>query len=164
MAPYQNMKSRYQYCDSCGSLLPAPGFYCVMCDPPALPEEEPGLNFFQTFLRIDLIALVFIAVAIFKLDINSVNLLPEQGIPEAPLKVAEDEDYKIFYKVNVSFANLRDHPNTKTSKILFVLTQGTQVEVLGKKGKWAKIRSKSKPGKKSRTGWLANRLLDSEIK
>ena len=80
------------------------------------------------------------------------------------LKVAEDEDFKLFFKVKVNFANLRDKPNIKTSKVIFVMSKGTPVEVLEKKGKWSKIRLNPKPGEEARTGWLASKLLDSEIK
>lgn len=164
--PYLKMKSRYQYCDSCGTLLPAPGFYCVICDPPQHPELDPdkGLDFSQACLRIALLTLIFLVVAVFKLEINLTSLFQDQSSHEAPLKVSEDEDYYIVYRVKVSFANLRDKPNAKTSTILFVLRQGTQVEVLEKKGKWSKIRSKPGSGEQARTGWLATRLLDSEIK
>jgi uncharacterized protein len=88
----------------------------------------------------------------------------ENRASEASLKVAEDEDFKLFFKVKVSSANLRDKPNTKTSKIIFVLSKGTPVEVLGKKGNWSKIRSNPRSGEESQTGWLASKLLDSEIK
>jgi hypothetical protein len=166
ITPYPKMKHRYQYCDSCGTLLPAPGLYCVQCDPPELPEPDPekGLGFSQTCLRITLITLVFIVVAVFKLEIDSSNLFQEQGAQEEPLKVAEDEDYQMIFKVNVSFANLRDAPNTKKSTILFVLSEGTQVDVLEKKGNWSKIRSKPSPKDPARVGWLASKLLVSEIK
>ena len=165
-ASYPNMKRNYQYCDSCGTLLPAPGFFCVLCDPPEPPEPDPekGLDFSQAYLRIALITLVFIVVAVFKLDINPLNLFQDLGTDEVTLQVAEDEDYEIFFKVNVSFANLRNKPNTKTSTILFVLTQGTQLKILEKKGKWSKIRSKPGPKEPARTGWLASKLIDSEIK
>ena len=148
------------------TLLPAPGFFCVKCDPPEPPEPDPekGLDFSQAYLRIALITLVFIVVAVFKLDINPLNLFQDLGTDEVTLQVAEDEDYEIFFKVNVSSANLRDKPNTKTSTILFVLSQGTQVEILEKKGKWSKIRSKPRPKEPTRTGWLASKLIDSEIK
>ncbi|MBT3921475.1 MAG: SH3 domain-containing protein [Nitrospina sp.] len=166
MSPYPKTKREYQYCDSCGTLLPAPGFYCIQCNPPEHPEPDPekGMGFSQACLRIFLLVLVFVVVAVFKLGIDSTVLFQKMDEQEVPLKVAKDEDYKMVFKVNVSFANLRNEPNTKTSTILFVLTQGTEVEVLEKKGKWSKIRSKSNQKEKSRTGWLVNRLLDSEIK
>ena len=108
-ASYPNTKRNYQYCDSCGTLLPAPGFFCVRCDPPEPPEPDPekGLNVSQAYLRIALLTLVFIVIAVVKLEINPLNLFLDSGTDEVSLQVAEDEDYEIFFKVNVSFANLR---------------------------------------------------------
>ena len=163
---YPNLKRKHQYCDDCGTLLPAPGFFCIKCDPPELPDPDPekGLIASQASLRIVLLILVFILVAVVRLEIDLQNLAPEGVASEASLKVAEDEDFKLLFKVRVKFANLRDKPNTKKSEIIFVLSKGTPVEVLGKKGNWSKIRSNPKPGEESRTGWLASKLLDSEIK
>jgi hypothetical protein len=163
---YPNIKRRHQYCDVCGTLLPAPGFFCVKCDPPVPPDPDPekGLNVSQASLRIVILILIFIVVAVVRLGIDWQNLAPEEVANEAPLKVAEDEDFKLLFKVKVSFANLRDKPNSKTSKIIFVLSKGTPVEVLEKKGNWSKIRSNPRPGEEARTGWLASKLLDSEIK
>ena len=163
---YPNLKRKHQYCDVCVTLLPAPGFFCVKCDPPEPPDPDPekGLIASQASLRIVLLILVFIVVAVVRLEIDLQNLAPEEVASEASLKVAEDEDFKLLFKVKVSSANLRDKPNTKTSKIIFVLSKGTPVEVLEKKGNWSKIRSNPRPGEESRTGWLASKLLDSEIK
>ena len=135
---YPNMKRKHQYCDVCGTLLPAPGFFCVQCDPPVPPDPDPekGLNVSQASLRIVILILIFIVVAVVRLEIDLENLIPEEVASETPLKVAEDEDFKLLFKVKVSFANLRDKPNTKTSKIIFVLSKGTPVEVLEKKGNW----------------------------
>ena len=163
---YPNLKRKHQYCDVCVTLLPAPGFFCIKCDPPEPPDPDPekGLNVSQASLRIVLLILVFILVAVVRLEIDLQNLAPEGVASEASLKVAEDEDFKLLFKVKVSFANLRDKPNTKTSKIIFVLSKGTSIEVLEKKGNWSKIRSNPRPGIESRTGWLVSRLIDSEIK
>ena len=91
---YPNMKRNYQYCDSCGTLLPAPGFFCVRCDPPEPPEPDPekGLNVSQAYLRIALLTLVFIVIAVVKLEINPLNLFLDSGTDEVSLQVAEDED------------------------------------------------------------------------
>ena len=163
---YPNLKRKHQYCDVCVTLLPAPGFFCVKCDPPEPPDPDPekGLIASQASLRIVLLILVFIVVAVVRLDIDLQNLAPKEVASEASLKVAEDEDFKLLFKVKVSSAKLHDKPNTKTSKIIFVLSKGTPVEVLEKKGNWSKIRSNPRPGEESRTGWLASKLLDSEIK
>ena len=40
---------KYFNCDTCNSLLPAPGFYCVQCEPPSGPNSivEDELTFSQ---------------------------------------------------------------------------------------------------------------------
>jgi hypothetical protein len=163
---YPNMKRKHQYCDVCGTLLPAPGFFCVLCDPPEPPDPDPekGLNTFQTFSRIALLTLIFIVIVLVKLEINPQNQATQDVTSEAPLQIAEDKDFKLFFTVNVRLANLRDKPNTKTSKVIFALTQGSPVEILKKEGKWSKIKTKVKLGEKVHVGWIGSKLLDSEIK
>jgi len=163
---YPNLKRKHQYCDVCGTLLPAPGFFCVKCDPPELPDPDPekGLVVSQAFLRIVLLILVFIVVAVVRLEIDLQNLAPEEVASEELLKVAEDEDFKLVFLVKVKLANLRDKPNLKTSKIISKLTQGTQVEIINKTEKWSKIRTKPGKNEKTRIGWVGSKLLDSEIK
>ncbi len=102
---------------------------------PSEPDPEKGLNVSQASLRIVLLALAFIVVAIFKLEINLENLFQKAVAAKTSFKVAEDEDFELFFKVRVSFANLRDKPSTKKGKVLFVPTQGAQFEVMEKKGK-----------------------------
>ena len=60
---------KYFYCDTCNSLLPDPGFYCVQCEPPSGPNSiiEDELTFSQAMLRISLLILLFLVIAIFKL-------------------------------------------------------------------------------------------------
>jgi hypothetical protein len=156
---------KYLYCDSCNSLLPKPGYYCVQCEPPQGPElESQGeQKFSHAMLRISLLTLIFLIVAVFKLDINlkDVFLSSEQ---ETPLKVAEDEDFKIFFKVNTKLANLRSLPNIKNSKIIDLLKMGVQVEVLGTERNWSKVKFKPQVGEETKIGWMATKFLDSEIK
>ena len=163
---YPQMKRKHQYCDVCGTLLPAPGFFCVLCEPPEPPESNPekGLNTFQTFLRIALLVLIFIVVVAVKLEINLQDHFSQEVVNEVPLKVVEDEDFKIIFLIKVKLANLRDKPNLKTSKIISTLTQGTQVEIINKTEKWSKIRTKPKKNEKAMVGWVGSKLLDSEIK
>ena len=163
---YPNMKRKHQYCDVCGTLLPAPGFFCILCEPPEPPEPTPekGLNNSQTFFRIAFLTLIFIVVVVVKLQIDLQDLIPQEVSNEAPLIVVEDKDFKLIFQVKVKLANLRDKPNTKTSKILSRLTQGTQVEILNKTGEWSKIRTKPRTGEQVRVGWIGSKLLNSEIK
>ena len=156
---------KYLYCDTCDSLLPAPGYYCVQCEPPQGPElESQGeLKFSQAMLRITLLTLIFLIIAVVKLDIELNDVLLS-SVQETPLKVAEDEDFKIFFNVNTRLANLRSLPNMKNSKIIDTLKMGDQVEVLGAERAWSKVKFKPQMGEGSKIGWIATKLLDSEIK
>jgi len=167
LSKFRNESERkYFYCDTCDSLLPAPGFYCEQCEPPRGPDSiiENELTFSQAMLRISLLALLFSVVAIFKLDINIVDELPyDQG--ETKFKIAEDEDFKIFYKINTGLANVRSHPSSKRSKIIATLPRGAQVEILHEMHRgWSKVKYKVKLGDQYKKGWIATKLLSSEIK
>ncbi|MBC8283838.1 MAG: SH3 domain-containing protein [Nitrospinae bacterium] len=155
---------KYLYCDTCNSLLPAPGYYCVQCEPPHGPEStiEGELTFSQAMLRISLLILLFVILAVFKLDVKMMDVLPIGQ--EKKLQIAEDEDFKIFFKINTGLANIRSLPNVKTSKIIASLPMGTQVEVLGSERVWSEVKFNSEAGDQAQTGWIATKLLSSEIK
>ena len=153
------------YCDTCNSIMPPPGFFCIQCGPPDGPVavQEGQLTFFKMILRVTLLTLLFLIIAIFKLDINLIGFLPiNQG--ETQIKVAEDEDFKIIFKVNTDLANIRNLPNMKTSKIIDSIPIGTQVMVNGVQGDWSKIEYSHELNDNLKTGWIAKKLLDSEIK
>ena len=153
------------YCDTCNSIIPPPGFFCIQCGPPDGPVavQEGQLTFFKMILRVTLLTLLFLIIAIFKLDINLIGFLPiNQG--ETQIKVAEDEDFKIIFKVNTGLANIRNLPNMKTSKIIDSIPIGTQVMVNGVQGDWSKIEYSHELNDNLKTGWIAKKLLDSEIK
>ena len=58
---------KYLYCDSCNSLLPASGLFCVQCDPPEGPilVPEGELTFPQAMLRIALLILLFFLLFVY---------------------------------------------------------------------------------------------------
>ena len=153
------------YCDTCNSIMPPPGFFCIQCGPPGGPVavQEGQLTFFKMIIRVTLLTLLFLIIAIFKLDINLIGFLPiNQG--ETQIKVAEDQDFKIIFKVNTDLANIRNLPNMKTSKIIDSIPIGTQVMVNGVQGDWSKIEYSHELNDNLKTGWIAKKLLDSEIK
>ena len=161
----ENPKYKDLYCGTCNSPMPAPGFFCVQCGPPEAPIAvvEGELTFFKTILRITLLILLFLIIAVFKLDINMMEVLPNnQDIKQ--MNVVEDEDFKIIFKVNAAVANIRNLPNMKTSQIIDSIPKGTQVMVNGVEGDWSKIKYSSGPNGTLNAGWIATRLLNSEIK
>ena len=156
---------KYLYCDSCNSLLPAPGYYCVQCEPPQGPgsDSEGELKFSQAMLRISLLTLLFLVIAFYKLDLKLMNGF-SFSVQEIPLKVSEDKDFKVFFKVNRKIVNLRNLPKMKTSKIIGSLRMGDQVELLGVDRVWSNVKLKPQAGEEPKIGWIATKLLDSEIK
>ena len=161
----ENPENKDIYCGTCSSLIPPPGFFCIQCGPPEGPVAaiEGELTFSKMILRITLLILLFLIIAVFKLDINMIEVLPINQY-EKQMKLAEDEDFKIIFKVNTGLANIRNLPNMKTSQIIDSIPIGTQVMVNGVEGDWSKIKYSSGPNGNLNTGWIANRLLDSEIK
>ena len=161
----EGSEKKFFYCDTCNSLLPAPGFYCVQCDPPQGPsvESEGTLTFSQAALRIVLITILFLAIAFVKLD-KYIMKVVSSAEKEVQIKLAEDEDFKLIFKVNTRLANLRNLPKIKTSKIIGTLKMGTQVEVVDAEGDWSKVIFKPGPGVEQKTGWIATKLLKSEIR
>ena len=83
---------------------------------------------------------------------------------EVPLKLAVDEDFKLIFKVDTRLANLRNLPNFKTSRVIDTLKLGAQVKVVGADGDWSKVIVESGPDVEAKTGWIATKLLKSEIK
>ena len=156
-------RSKYLRCDSCNSILPTPGFFCIQCKPPQGPDSiiDDELTFSQAILRISLLVLLFTNIAIFKLDINIEKwLIGNQK--ETQIKAADD-DFKIYFKINTDLANVRNLPNLKTSTILATLTMGTQVEILHEMRRgWSKVKYKFESDDQYKTGWIATKLLSSE--
>ncbi len=101
-------------------------------------------------------------IAVFKLDVDMQEVF-SPAKKETPLKIAVDKDFKIFFKINTRLANLRSLPNIKTSKIIDTISMGSKVEVVGIEGNWSQVIFKSGPNIESKKGWVATKLLDSEI-
>lgn len=160
----ENPEYKDLYCSTCNSLIPVPGFFCIQCGPPEGPigvKEE--LTLLKTTLRITLLTLLFLIIAVFKLDINMMEVFSINQ-DEKQMKIAEDKDFKIIFKVNAVVANIRNLPNMKTSQIIDSIPLGTQVMVNGVEGDWSKIKYNSGPNGNLNGGWIATKLLDSEIK
>lgn len=148
-------------CNACGSPLNPNALYCEWCGPPESFEDDSGndLSGGQTFLRIAVVALLFVAAAVYKLDIE-VDLLgwktPRQTghIPAA--EQPKDTGFRMVHIVNAPLANVRKAASRK-SPIVMVLVQGTRVDILEKKKRWSRISAEDT------TGWIANGLLTAKV-
>ena len=137
----------------------------MQCEPPKGPESdsEGDLKFSQAMLRICLLTLLFLVIAFYKLDVKLMDSF-SSSVQEIPFKVSEDKDFKVFFKVNTKMANLRNLPKMKNSKIIGSLRMGDQVELLGVDRVWSNVKLKPQAGEEPKIGWIATKLLDSEIK
>ena len=153
------------YCDFCNTQLPPSGLFCPDCGPPLSPGKEPeetGTTPDQAFLRISAIVILFLAVAIVKLEISFDDLLSwkageEAGEVLSDGKRPQGSDFQIIHTVIVPLANVRAEPSTK-SEVITVVEKGMSLDVLEDNGNWSKIQVFGK------TGWISNQLLQSEIK
>lgn len=148
-------------CNVCGSPLKPNALYCEWCGPPESFEDdsENGLSVGQTFSRIAVVALLFVAAAVYKLDIE-VDLFgwktPRQTghIPVA--EQPKDAGFRMVHIVRAPLANVRKAPSRK-SPIVMVLVKGTRVDLLEKKKSWSRISAENT------TGWIANGLLTAKV-
>lgn len=152
------------YCTECHARLSPRGVFCPECDPPLPPGGEPeetGISFGQAMLRIGALMVLFLAVAFVKLDISLDSLFSEKhatGELEmlSDLERPQDKDFQTVHTVLVPFANIRLEPSVN-GNIITVVEQGMTLEVIEDNGRWSKVRAFDK------TGWIANKLLQSEV-
>ncbi len=114
----------------------------------------------MAFVLIVIMLVVFSGLVIYKYDLpvlEPVNKVLETKSSERPApEPALEDDYKVFHRVNVNRANVRERGSVK-SKIVIVLEKDTRVKVLEEKGNWTKI----KVGET--TGWIYSTLLVAKI-
>ena len=157
-------------CLNCDQPMPAKAAFCPHCGPPAQDDEslDKGLSFFQAFLRIALIVLLFVVIASYKLDLpldtvvdDIVEMVPglegDQVEMPGPEETPDDEDFKVVSLVKVNKANVRERAATD-SKIVVVLKKGAEVKVLDAGDQWSEIETQGKKG------WIMNNFLTSEIR
>ncbi|MFQ5674100.1 MAG: SH3 domain-containing protein [Nitrospinales bacterium] len=149
------------HCSACGWPLRG-ALYCRRCGPPRPPPrdyEEESLANGKTFTRIALMVLLFVGVAMLKLDVK-IDLFGTEpngkpaAVPES--EKPRDEDFKVVHLVNVSLANVRKRPSPR-GRIVMVLEKDTRVQVLEEKGKWLRISAHDK------TGWIYGELVTARV-
>ena len=150
------------YCISCDKPLPPRAAFCEHCGPPVLPAEIPEskTSIWQAMIKIGLMTLVFAVIVAYKAEWNYKSFFEnviEAPVPEQAQEVPEDdEDYHLIHYVNVSFANIREEPNSK-AKIIGGAGKGERLVIVEKGDHWSQVEM---GGKK---GWVATRLLSSSI-
>jgi hypothetical protein len=157
-------------CLICDQPMPAKALFCPHCGPPSRDDGslDKDLTFFQAFLRITLIVLLFVVIASYKLDLpldtvvdDIVHMVPgleddKIEVPK-PEETPDDEDFRVVSLVKVNKANVRERAATD-SKIVVVLKRGSEIKVLDAGDQWSQIEYQGKQG------WILNNFLTSEIR
>ena len=149
------------YCVSCNQPLPPGAAFCERCGPPILPENIPesGMSLWEAFRKIALLTLIFVGIVAYKTGWDYRTLFDTTGqaaTEEQAQEIPKDDDYQLIHFVNVSFANIREEPNSQ-SKIIAGAGKGEHLIVLEKGKQWTQV---DLGGEK---GWIATRLLSSSI-
>jgi hypothetical protein len=61
------------FCATCGAKVSSGGLFCTQCAPPILPIDEPeeiGISFEQALTRIFILVVLFLSIAVIKLDLS----------------------------------------------------------------------------------------------
>ncbi len=151
-------------CTVCHSRLSPDGMFCPVCDPPLPPGEEPeekGISFEQALIRIGALLVLFVAVAMVKLDFSLDKLFSEWQVGQEIETLTEnerphDKDFQTVNTVITSLANIRSKPSMDGA-IVTVAEQGMSLDVIEDNGRWSKVRVFNK------TGWISNKLIKTEV-
>ena len=147
---------------TCGAKILPKAMFCFECGPP-LPlgkePEEVGMSLYQAMFRISAVMCLFISIIFIKLD-GSFNGLfsSNEGGEGASIedKKVQDNSFETIHTVIPSAVNIRSKPSID-AKIVAVAEQGMNLVVIETNQDWSKVRVFGE------TGWIANRLIKSEI-
>ena len=138
------------FCDTCGAKVFPDGLFCSECAPPILPIEEPeeiGISFEQALIRIFILLLLFVSIAVIKLDLSMLLIEgKEQFI----------EPFDVTHTVIPQSANIRSRASIN-SKVIGMVNQGMNLVVIESNDSWSKVHAFEK------TGWIASRLIKPKI-
>jgi len=152
------------FCATCGANILPDGIFCSQCAPPLIPigePEETGISFGQALRRIFVLISLFLSIAIIKLDlsVSSLFLNNSKNIYSDSLtegKIKSNEPFDLIHTVIPHTANIRSKPSIN-SDVIGMVKQGMKLVVIESKESWSKVRAFEQ------TGWIASRLLKTEI-
>ena len=148
------------FCATCGAKVFPDGLFCRKCALPLLPIIEPeeiGISFEQALTRIFILILLFVSIAVIKLDISISSLfLNNSKVDYSSSLIIEkqpsNDSYDAIHTVIPSSANIRSKPSIK-SQVIMQVKQGMKLIVIESNENWSKVHALEK------TGWIASRLL-----
>ena len=152
------------FCATCGAKVSSGGLFCRECAPPILPIDEPeetGISFEQALKRIFILILLFLSIAVIKLDLSISSLFLNNAKSEYSDSLIENnkqsiERFDVIHTVIPHTAIVRSKPSVK-SEVIGRVKQGRNLVVIKSNESWSKVHAFGK------TGWIASRLIKAEI-
>ena len=148
-------------CETCGNLVPDRAPFCPRCGPPEVPDNniKGGISIGKTYLGIFLLLMVFITIAIFKLDIKVdrtlwVSLVGD--ISGSERQFPHEKDYIVIHTIRGKETQVRENPR-RSSNAFAVLKKGDSIKIIKVEGEWSMIEINGK------SGWIFKDDMESEI-
>jgi len=150
-------------CSVCGAkILPKKNF-CFECGPPDPLKKEPeetGISLEQAVVRIAGLVFLFVCVALVKFYVSTddFSLADKDREVQSSIngKKIQDDAFELIHTVIPSSANVRSKPSID-GRVIAIVEEGMNLNPIEKKEGWTKIRVFEK------TGWIASRLIKSEV-
>ena len=152
------------FCSVCGAKILPKTIFCFECGPPDLPKKEPeetGISLEQAVIRIGVLVFLFVCVVLVKYDVSTddlVSLADKDREVQSSIngKKIQDDAFELIHTVIPSSANVRSKPSID-GRVIAIVEEGMNLNPIEKKEGWTKIRVFEK------TGWIASRLIKSEV-
>ena len=152
------------FCSVCGAKILPKTIFCFECGLPDLPKKEPeetGISLEQAVIRIGVLVFLFVCVVLVKYDTFTdylVFLADQDSEVQSSIdgKKVQDDGFELIHTVIPSSANVRSKPSID-GHVIAIVEEGMNLTVIEKKEDWTKIHVFEK------TGWIASRLIKSEV-
>ena len=161
---YSEESKATSFCSVCGAKILPKTIFCFECGLPDLPKKEPeetGISLEQAVIRIGVLVFLFVCVVLVKYDISTdylVFLADQDSEVQSSIdgKKVQDDGFELIHTVIPSSANVRSKPSID-GHVIAIVEEGMNLTLIEKKKDWTKIHVFEK------TGWIASRLIKSEV-
>ena len=150
-------------CSVCGAKILPKKIFCFKCGPPDPLKKEPeetGISLEQAVVRIAGLVFLFVCVALVKFYVSTddFSLADKDREVQSSIngKKIQDDAFELIHTVIPSSANVRSKPSID-GRVIAIVEEGMNLNPIEKKEGWTKIRVFEK------TGWIASRLIKSEV-
>ena len=152
------------FCSVGGAKILPKKFFCFECGPPDPLKKEPeetGISLEQAVVRIAGLVFLYVCIALVKFYVSAddlVSLADKDGEGQSSInrKKVQGDAFELIHTVIPSSANVRSKPSID-GRVIAIVEEGMNLNPIEKKEGWTKIRVFEK------TGWIASRLIKSEV-